>query len=178
MLSGLSFLIYLGTNKNTILGQPVTDWDLQPLTGTDQTLTYDACRGKLVVLHFWGPWCPPCRVEYPEIARLQTRYANSDEVHIVSVTCDSTAPENRETLQSDTEEMLANLKVTQPVYWDPAEYTRVQVAKLLAQRGFSYPTTLLLDRQGRVVNYWLGATDAGEIDSAIAAALLQPRIGP
>ena len=35
-------------------------WDLQ------------AQRGKVVVLNFWGPWCPPCRVETPDFSAVAT----------------------------------------------------------------------------------------------------------
>ena len=35
-------------------------WDLQ------------AQHGKVVVLNFWGPWCPPCRVEAPDFSAVAT----------------------------------------------------------------------------------------------------------
>lgn len=41
------------------------------LTGLDgSTLNLDSLRGKLVVLHVWATWCPPCREELPGLDRL------------------------------------------------------------------------------------------------------------
>ncbi|HEY0720164.1 MAG TPA: TlpA disulfide reductase family protein [Gammaproteobacteria bacterium] len=34
------------------------------------TLNLDSQRGKLVVLHVWATWCPPCREELPGLDRL------------------------------------------------------------------------------------------------------------
>ncbi|GAB6039915.1 TlpA family protein disulfide reductase [Endothiovibrio diazotrophicus] len=29
-------------------------------------------RGKVVILHFWGSWCPPCMREFPELLQFQS----------------------------------------------------------------------------------------------------------
>ena len=35
-----------------------------------QTSKVQSLRGKVVVLHFWGAWCGPCRREMPELQKL------------------------------------------------------------------------------------------------------------
>jgi len=171
MLCGLSFLIFLGREKSRVAGRPLDDLDVQPLLHAEQELGPASLRGKLVVLHFWGPWCPPCRVEYPEIAKLQQDYANHDRVLVISISCGATAPENLDTLRQDTQAMLDPIAPGLTVYCDPAEFSRAQVAKLLSQRGFAYPTTLLLDPEGKVIDFWQGATGPGELAQAISKEL-------
>lgn len=177
MLVGLSFLIILGRERGRIVGQTLTDLDLQPLLNVGQELTRNELKGKVVVLHFWGPWCGPCVVEYPEIAKLQQSFRDHPQARIVSVSCAESYPEDIPKLRTDTQQMLGSEGEVLSVYCDPAEFSRVQVAKLLGQRGFDYPTTLLLDRQGRIVEYWLGATSPGEIERALSKELAKPGKG-
>lgn len=37
-------------------------------------------KGKVVVLHFWGSWCPPCRREMPELAQAHKALAAQGDV--------------------------------------------------------------------------------------------------
>ena len=34
-------------------------------------------QGKVLVLNFWAPWCPPCREEIPDFIRLQQRHGEA-----------------------------------------------------------------------------------------------------
>ena len=39
-----------------------------------------ALKGKLVVLQFWGSWCPPCRVEMPDFEKLYDKFKDSPDI--------------------------------------------------------------------------------------------------
>ncbi|MBU0529309.1 TlpA family protein disulfide reductase, partial [bacterium] len=45
-------------------------------------------EGKVIMLNFWGTWCPPCRKEIPDLVNLQEKY-NKDGLEIVGITLNS-----------------------------------------------------------------------------------------
>ncbi len=45
-------------------------------------------KGKVVMLNFWGTWCPPCRKEIPDLVSLQAKY-NKYGLEIVWITLTS-----------------------------------------------------------------------------------------
>jgi thiol-disulfide isomerase/thioredoxin len=49
------------------------DFTATSLTGA--TIKMSSYRGKIVVLNFWGSWCPPCRAEAPTLAVLDEQYS-------------------------------------------------------------------------------------------------------
>jgi thiol-disulfide isomerase/thioredoxin len=44
------------------------DFDVRTADG--RTIKLSNYRGKVVVIDFWATWCPPCRLETPQLARL------------------------------------------------------------------------------------------------------------
>jgi thiol-disulfide isomerase/thioredoxin len=176
MLCGLCSLIYLGSDRRRVIGQPVIDLDLPPLVHAENGFQPEQAKGKLVLLHFWGPWCPPCRSEYPEIQKLADQYADGRSVRIASISCAATAPDDVAQLRQSTLDFLGDTTPQHPVYCDPVEYSRIRIAKILGQRGFSYPTTILLDRQGQILDYWTRPTQSGELDRAIRSATGTARV--
>ena len=104
------------------------------------------CTGKVVVLNFWGSWCAPCRVETPEFQQVYARRARPR------------ASRSSAGRQGDHEQFAAGLHdrfgITYPSLYDP----RGEVA--LAFRDYpanAIPSTIVLDRQGRVAAVYTGA---------------------
>jgi len=39
-------------------------------------------KGKVVLLNFWGTWCPPCRMEIPDLIKINTDLTDKDFIMI------------------------------------------------------------------------------------------------
>lgn len=99
--------------------------------------TYDSqeLAGQVVLVNFWATWCPPCVEEVPSLNRLRKRYATED-VRIVSIDFRERADE----LAAFTQ----RIPVEFPVLLDSDGRTA------LDWQVFSFPSSFILDRQGRL----------------------------
>ena len=82
-----------------------------------------------------------------------------------------TSPESTEELEFNTKIFVQGVGGDLPVYCDPAMYSRIQVANVIGRNGFAYPTSLLLDKNRKIVDAWIGSTAPGELEQAIEKAL-------
>ncbi|MEN6587457.1 MAG: TlpA disulfide reductase family protein [Sulfuricella sp.] len=58
-------------------------YDLAIASPAGKPLKLSDLRGKVVLLHFWGTWCSPCRKEMPELQKLNRELASSKEIQLV-----------------------------------------------------------------------------------------------
>lgn len=65
-------------------GQRFPDLRLTDPSGRPRKLS--DYRGKVVVVHFWGSWCPHCIKELPDMQRLYDRLRNSQDIRFVLIT--------------------------------------------------------------------------------------------
>lgn len=110
-----------------------------------RSLSLSSLRGKVVVLHFWATWCPPCRAEFPKFAQFAASTKADDPWVVVPVSIDdSTEPVGP---------FLSKLSERFPVYWDDGG-TLANALQISA-----VPTTVLLDKNGKVASQDLGVAD-------------------
>lgn len=126
----------------------------QPSVEPVEPVTLADLSGKVVLVDFWGPWCPPCRLELPHIAALGEKYSSQPDFRLLAISCGRRAPEDIEELRQQTEEFLAEVHLDLPTYADPDAVTRSAFDSVGELVGF--PTTFLLDRQGVIRNVWVG----------------------
>jgi len=67
------------------VGQAAPALVVQELDG--QTFDLSALRGKVVIVHFWATWCPPCRKEMPALDAFYRRH-HGEGVEMIGLSAD------------------------------------------------------------------------------------------
>lgn len=136
------------------LGAKLPALELQSLTGADQTLSLAELKGKVVLVNFWGTWCPPCRAELPQLARLCQDLQHEPDFRFLAVSCGSGGPEDLQQLRDETQGFLEQESLDLPTWADADRTTRKAFHQVAELQG--YPTTFILDRQGAIRAIWTG----------------------
>lgn len=111
-------------------------------------------KGRVVLVNFWATWCPPCRKEFPSLGRVRKLFKPAEfEVLAVNVGED---PDTVFSFAGNTDF---------PVLFD--RDSRAMAAWPV--KGL--PTTLLVDRQGRIAYRAVGGREFD--DPEIVAAIRQ-----
>ncbi|MFQ5989147.1 MAG: TlpA disulfide reductase family protein [Candidatus Methylomirabilales bacterium] len=126
------------------------DFTLPDLDGTKVSLSQ--YKGNVVLLNFWATWCPPCRLEMPTMEKAYQNYRGQG-FEVVAVSVD-TGP------TSAVKHFLQELGLTFQVLLDPDMET------LRAFRGFSLPTTVVIDRRGVIRSREQGYRDWTDAESS------------
>lgn len=131
--------------------------------------------GKVTLLNFWGPWCPPCRRELPGLVRLAGRLGNQPAFQLVAISCGGGVPENMAELAESTAQLLAAERLSLEAWADPDGRARQIAAATL---GFSaFPTTYLVGPDATVRQVWVGYRSRDEADMARALVAILKQEG-
>ena len=156
-----------GDNKNYIAGDgTVTEFALgsrpgfEAFVGTTesgQVLDSSAFEGNVIVMNWWYSTCAPCRAEASDLAMLSVEF--EDSVQFVGVNVRDTA-----------ETALAfdrNFGIEYPSLID-AQSGQVSLAFTGVVSPQAVPTTIVIDREGKVASRILG-----RIEPSILRTLIQ-----
>jgi peroxiredoxin len=135
------------------VGRPIPDLTLTQLSGPPVKLA--SLSGKTILLDFWGSYCHPCARTTVHAQGLADQYRSSG---------------------------LAVLTFTQDKAQDAklwADYYHVNLPVLLDPEGAAFkafdvqgvPVTILIDKNGTVLHYWVGLSDPTIMDAVVSAAL-------
>lgn len=134
-----------------------------PATGGGQ-VDVPAWRGDVVVVNVWYAACPPCRAEAPDLVDISGDYA-ADGVRFVGV--------NTEDGEATALSFEREFGIDYPSVLDARTG-----AALVALRGQvppgAVPTTLVLDRTGRVAARVLGRVDPDVLRDLLDGVLAEP----
>lgn len=103
-------------------------------------------KGKVIFINFWATWCPPCLAEMPSVNKLYEQFKDDEGVVFIMVDADSDF--------AKAKKYMERKKYQMPVY---------AVASRIPQQLFagSLPTTVVLDKHGRLSYHEVGAADYG-----------------
>jgi len=121
-------------------------------------------KGKVVIADIWGTWCPPCRAEIPSFVKLQEKYGDKG-LQIVGLNYERGEKDQAVKLIRDFQkEQKMNYLC---LLGDDA--TRQQVPNFEG-----YPTTLFIDRTGKVRLHYVGLHPYATLDATVTALLEEP----
>ena len=114
-------------------------------------------RGKVVVLNFWASWCAPCRAESPNLVKVANDNADKGVAFVGVNFKDKRANARR------FDEVHA---VPYPSLYDQPGVILTRLRKLVPQTP---PSTLLIDRSGRIAGIFRGGVTETELSGPVQA---------
>ncbi len=136
-------------------GEKIASFNERDINGNKFNLK--ELTGKVVVLNFWFINCPPCRQEIPDLNELADKYRDNPDVVFIAVALDA---------KYDINDFLKT---------NPFRYHIIDDGRYIASRyGInSYPTNVVLDKQGKVVFHSTGFSmnTVAWVQKSIAAGL-------
>jgi cytochrome c biogenesis protein CcmG, thiol:disulfide interchange protein DsbE len=146
-----------GGGPSVLAGAPAQSYPLVDLAGKTDSL--DRYRGRVVLLNLWASWCAPCRSETPALERL---YEAERTKGLVVLGVDQ--GESPRVAAS----FAAEMKLHYPILVDEEQlYGR-------AYESIGLPTSVIVDRSGRIVRGIDGELTLAQMRDAVGPALRAP----
>lgn len=146
-----------GGGPAMLAGAPAASYPIRTLAGRTDGL--DRYRGKVVLVNLWASWCAPCRSETPALERL---FEEERARGLVVLGIDQ-----GESAQA-AGAFARELKLTYPILLDAEQ----QYGRAYAAIGL--PTSLVVDRAGRIVRGIDGELTLAQMRDAVGPALAAP----
>jgi thiol-disulfide isomerase/thioredoxin len=129
------------------------DFVLRNVNGGNPIRLADS-KGKVLVLSFWATWCGPCRQLEPLFEKVAARYSTKPDVVFYRLNCD------------DDESLVAPY-LAQEKPKNPALFADGLDRLLRVQ---AYPTTVILDRTGKMA-FRVDGFDEGSFEKSLEDAI-------
>lgn len=115
-------------------------------------------KDKVVLLNFWATWCGPCKVEIPWFQEFETKYKNKNFA-VLGVSYDNSGWAAVKPYLKDNPINYKILAIVDETM--PQPYASID----------TLPTTLLIDRQGRIAATHNGLVAKADYEAGIEALL-------
>jgi peroxiredoxin len=137
------------------LGMAAPDFSLKTLR-TDETVTLESLRGKVVVLDFWATWCGPCVAGLPTMQKVTDAFKDRG---VVFYGIDLREPADR------VQSFVDKKKWTFSVLLDE----KGDVAKQYKVNGI--PHSIVIGKDGKILNVHVGFGGAAALEKQLTEEL-------
>lgn len=128
----------------------------EDLFDPDKRISTADFEGQVLVINIWGQWCGPCRAEAPELQQLYEK-TKDDGVVVLGV-------DVRDYDWSAPQDFMRDRGLTYPSIYDPSGRSLVNLS---GYPRTAVPSTIVVDRQGRVAAVFLRALLASDLQPLI-----------
>lgn len=125
---------------------------------TNQPIDLSTYKGQVVVIDYWATWCGPCKQTMPAVERLQKRYKNKG-LRVVGVS-------------NEEADVVHKFSRNRPIEFHSVAYD-VDDSISATLNINSFPTFLIIDRQGTIHKILKGGRGSSQIESLISPLLSQ-----
>ncbi len=152
--TGETGVVYSGFDVKCLIGAPLPDFEADDING--RKVSASRLKGKVTVINFWFKECAPCVAEIPQLNQLVDKYGD-EEVNFIALTRDAKAEVQK----------VLDLK--------PFHFNQVPDAEAIIKDRFrmilGYPSTIVVDQTGHIVEVFRGAKLKTDPAVPVAAAV-------
>lgn len=147
------------------LPQDLRDKQMKTLEG--ESLKLADYNNKVLIVNIWATWCGPCRLEMPELVKMNNDYKSRGLVVLGLATT-----YNEHNDQAHVKDYIREQKIPYKIIWDDG--TLAQPLVELVQGRPVIPQSFVISRDGRIVKHFQGfdpSRTAAEMRQAVEDAL-------
>jgi thiol-disulfide isomerase/thioredoxin len=133
--------------------RPINAEELQVLLKRDGT--------RPLLVNYWATWCDPCRVEFPDLVKIDNKYRPKG-LDFITITLDDLAD-----IKTAVPKFLRRMNARMPVYLLDVVDPEPAINSVDREWGGSLPATFLYNNKGEVVYKHFGRIKTDELRTAI-----------
>lgn len=156
---------------------PAPEFAISEWINTDQPITVESLRGKVVLIHFFQLWCPGCnRFSRPLFDEWQEKYSDREDVVLLGI---HTVFEGHGAQSPGRlHRYLRTYHITYPVGIDDYAHPEDDIPITMGRyRTGGTPTTTIIDRDGNIRLQRLGSFRQEPVEQLIERLLAEPPSG-
>ena len=128
--------------------------------------SFQNATGKVVMLDFFGTWCPPCKAEIPHLNNIREKFGKDFEIIGIDIGQRDGSINSNETLI----EFLKDFSIKYPVVVGGDNSKLFSAVSQLNPSG-SIPFMVLFDKKGNYLTHYVGMVPQEMIESDIKKAI-------